>query len=697
VKTQNLSTISIQYLKGVGPKRKETFERLGVETVEDLLYFFPRRYEDRTKMTPLSALKIGEWQTVTGKVLSNNGRQSWYTKKHVYELEVGDDTSRVFCVWFNRPYLDRYFKVGQQVVLYGKVDFYKDRLQIVSPDYEIITDDKDEQSLSLGRIVPVYPSTRGITQRYLRKTINLCLEKHASTLTDILPYDLRKKHKFLNLVKSLCNIHFPENSQAQEAAYRRVSFEEFFLFQISVLLRRLSIVAKDGITHKIDERFYKAFENLFPFSLTGSQRNVIEEIAKDLKSASPMHRLLQGDVGCGKTVVAFFGCLVAVQNGHQAAFMAPTEILARQHYENLTKIFQHSSFKGLSVKLLINELEIEDRENIIKGVREGNVDILIGTHALIQKSINFKDLSFVAIDEQHKFGVRQRALLSAKGKNPDVLVMTATPIPRTLCLTLYGDLDVSTIKEIPPGRGKTETLLFDSENVSQAYRLVQESIARGEQAYIVYPIIDESEKLELKSAQQMFKEFQAGVFKEYHLGLLHGQMKKQQAQSVMKKFVEKKIDILVATTILEVGVDVSNATVMVIEHADRFGLSQLHQLRGRIGRGKKDAKCLLIADPATPEAQARIDAVLSTTDGFEIAQKDLMIRGPGEFFGRHQHGLNELRIANPQTQLDVLEEAREDAIKVTENDPRLEKKTAAVIKQAILKRYPAYLENILSG
>ncbi len=693
----NLSATSIQYLKGVGPKRKETFERLGVTTVEDLLYFFPRRYEDRTKMTPLSQLKVGEWQIVTGKILNHSGRQSWYTKKHVYEVELGDETSRIFCVWFNRPYLDRYFKAGQQLVVYGKVDLYKDRFQLNSPDYEIITDDEEEQSLSLGRIVPVYPATRGISQRYLRKTMNACLEKYASSLEDILPYDLRKKYKLYNLVKSLGQIHFPENFNAQEAAYKRVSFEEFFLFQISVFLRRLSIVTKKGIAHQIDEGFYKKFIGLFPFELTSAQIKVIKEIAGNLSAPSPMHRLLQGDVGSGKTLVAFFGCLAAVDNGYQAALMAPTEILARQHFQNLTKILEGSVFKDVSVKLLTNELDPKDRVGIVEDTKQGKVDILIGTHALIQNEVYFKNLSFAVIDEQHKFGVRQRALLSAKGRNPDILVMTATPIPRTLCLTLYGDLDVSTINEIPPGRGTVSTFLFQNENAGQAYRMVAEAVKRGEQAYIIYPIIDDSEKLDLKSAQQMFKELQALVFKEYKLGLLHGQMKKQQAQVVMKKFIEKEIDILVATTILEVGVDVPNATMMVIEHADRFGLSTLHQLRGRIGRGAKDAKCLLVAEAATLEAQARMDAILSTNDGFVIAQKDLMIRGPGEFFGRHQHGLNELKVANPQTQLDVLEQAREEAMHIVKDDPRLEKKASVTIKQVILKRYPAYLANILSG
>jgi len=694
---RDLSQTSVQYVKGVGPQRKKTFLRLGIETVEDLFYLFPRRYEDRRQMTPLSKVEIGKWQTVTGEILSHSGRKSWHTKKHVYEAEVGDKSSRIFCVWFNRPYLDRYFKVGQKLILYGKVDIYKDRLQLVSPDYEIISDDEEDRSLSIGRIVPIYPLTRGMTQRYVRKAVKRALDKYSPDTKELLPYNLRRRYKLDNLVKSLLNIHFPGSDEAQKSAYRRVSFEEFFLFQISVLLRRLSIVRKKGIAHKIPDKFYNNFLKLFPFSLTESQKNVINEIKKDLASPYPMHRLLQGDVGSGKTLVAFFGALAAVSNGYQTAIMVPTEILARQHFEVLQNLLKKSNFKNKTIKLFISTVDKKEHEEIVKEISQGKIDILVGTHSLIQEDINFKNLSFVVVDEQHKFGVRQRALLSAKGMNPDVLVMTATPIPRTLCLTLYGDLDVSTIRELPPGRGQIQTCAFKPEEEAQAYKAVRSIVERGEQAYIVYPVIDESEKLELKSAQKMFKRFQAQEFKEFKLGLIHGQMKKNQAQDIMEKFKSKEIDILVATTVLEVGVDVPNATVMLIEHAERFGLSQLHQLRGRIGRGVKNSQCLLITDPTTQEGIARIDAILSTTDGFEIAQKDLMIRGPGEFFGRHQHGLNELKIANPQTQLDILEDARKEAIALTEEDPALQNKANTAIKEAILKRYPAYLANILSG
>lgn len=694
---RNLFETSVQYLKGVGPKRKKTLERLGIDTLEDLLYLFPRRYEDRRQMTPLSNLKLGEYQTIAGKILRVDGRRSWYTKKHVFEAEIGDESSRVFCVWFNRPYMDKYLNVGQEIILYGKVDLYKDRFQIVCPDYEIISDDEEDRSLSVGRIVPIYPLTRGVSQRYLRKAVKRCLEAHASAIKDIIPYDIRKKYGLDNLVKSLWSIHFPESNEAQAVAYKRVSFEEFFLFQISVFLRRMSIVTKQGVAHKIENDFYVKFLSLFPFELTNSQRKVIDDIARDLKANVPMHRLLQGDVGSGKTLVAFFGCFAAVANGYQAAIMAPTEILARQHFENIKKIIKGSFLSDMTVQLLTNEVDKKKRGKIIAETTQGKVNILIGTHALIQEEVDFKNLSFVVIDEQHKFGVRQRSLLSAKGKNPDVLVMTATPIPRTLCLTLYGDLDVSTITEIPPGHGKIRTALFSHENATQAYAQVREAVGRGEQAYIIYPIIDESETLDLKSAEEMFKEFQKGEFKHLKLGLLHGQIKKQEAQVLMQKFIDKEIDVLVATTILEVGVDVPNATTMIIEHADRFGLSTLHQLRGRIGRGRANSKCLLVADPTTEDGQERVKAILSTTDGFEIAQKDLEIRGPGEFFGRHQHGLNELKIANPATQLDILQQAREEALRLTKEDPLLENPKNGIIKDVILRRYPAYLENILSG
>lgn len=693
---KDLSEISIQYLKGVGPARKKLFLQLGVETVEGLLYFFPRRYEDRRQMTALSQLKVGENQTVAGRIVKFDDRQAWYTKKHVCEIVVGDQSGELTAVWFNQPYLAQYFKLGMHIVLYGKVEVYKERRQMVAPEYEILGDEEDE-SLSIGRIVPIYPLTRGMSQRYLRKIIHFALWHFAHTLKEVLPYGLREKQNLLNLVKSLNNLHFPEDLEIQKEAFKRIAFEEFFLFQISVTLRRLSVVQKEGIAHPVDDFFVEEFCKSFPFELTVSQRKTIAEIAADMAKNCPMHRLLQGDVGSGKTLVAFFGCAAAIRNGYQAAIMTPTEILAKQHFDALSEMMTYAPFKKIRIALLVGSLSKKEKDAAYKKIKEGEIDLIVGTHTLIQQDLDFKNLSFVVIDEQHKFGVRQRSLLTAKGRNPDTLIMTATPIPRTLCLTLYGDLDISILKELPAGRGTVKTRLYQNEDAAQAYELVRNLVKGGQQAYIIYPIVEESAKLDLKAAEEMFKQLREGEFNDLRLGLVHGQMKQKTAQKIMDDFKEKKIDILIATTILEVGIDVPNANVMVIEHAERFGLSQLHQLRGRIGRGRSDAVCILISTPTTPESQVRLQAILSTTDGFKIAEQDLLIRGPGEFFGRHQHGLNELKIANPITQLDILEMARKEAIALTEKDAALTNAAHTGIKNLIERRYPAYLEMAAAG
>ncbi len=694
---RNPSDISVQYIKGVGPARKKVFAKLGIESVEDLLYFFPRRYEDRTQLTLLNKLKVGEYQTVSGKILARGGRRSWYTRKHVYETVVSDDSGRLSCVWFNQPYLENYFKVGERVVLYGKVEIYKDRLQMVSPEYELIG--KDDEALSMGRIVPIYPLTRGFSQRYLRRVIKACLESYAGQLRDVLPFSIRDKFHFLNIVQSLNHIHFPESSVLQKEAYKRIAFEEFFFFQVSVILRRLSITHRQGMVHQIPGSLLENFLQAFPFPLTAAQVRVIKEIAEDMKKDHPMLRLLQGDVGSGKTLVAFFGCVAAFHNGFQAAIMAPTEILARQHFEVMTKFVGQPTgpFQKMRLALLLSQLKKSEKEKIYQDIQEGTIDVLVGTHALLQEEIAFKHLSFVVIDEQHKFGIRQRALLTDKGTNADVLIMTATPIPRTLCLTLYGDLDSSVIDELPPGRGKVETRYFPQERSEEVYALVRDGVKRGDQAFIVYPLVEESEKLDLKAAVEMFNHFEKQEFKDVRVGLIHGQMKRQESEAIMDKFRKKELDILVATTVVEVGVDVPAARVMVIEHVERFGLAQLHQLRGRIGRGGGEALCLLIGEPATEDAQARLKAILSTTDGFKIAEADLMIRGPGEFFGRQQHGLNELKVANPVTQLDILELARQEALALTRADPQLRLGANAMIKEVIRKRYPAYLAMASAG
>lgn len=692
---RSLEEISVQYVKGVGPARKKLFARLGIESVEDLLYFFPRRYQDRRDLTPIARVRVGERHTVSGEILAQSSRRSWYTKKHVSEMVMDDGSGRISCIWFNQPYLDRYFVAGKQVVCYGRVDIYKNRLQMVSPEYEIL--EGDDENLNLKRIVPIYPLTRGVTQRYLRKTIKVCLERYKNQLREELPMALRNKHRLSNIRRSISNIHFPENFDDQENALNRISFEEFYFFQISVILRRLSIIRKKGVAHKISDTLAIRFIHSFSFELTGAQKKVIRDIRADMEKESPMLRLLQGDVGSGKTLVALFGCVMAFENGRQSCFMAPTEILACQHYENIKKMIADGLFKDMKVALFISGIKKKEKDLLYDQIRNGDIDLIIGTHALINDEVSFKDLSFAVIDEQHKFGVRQRALLAEKGNNPDVLIMTATPIPRTLCITLYGDLDISVIDEMPPARGKVRTLLYNHEQADEVYALIRQKAAEGRQVYVIYPIIEESEKLDLKAAKAMFKHFETKEFKGLRIGLVHGQMKQKESREIMAGFKNKEIDVLVATTVVEVGVDVPNASVMVIEHAERFGLAQLHQLRGRIGRGEIDGLCILIADAQTSESSDRLKAILSTTDGFKIAQQDLEIRGPGRFFGRHQHGLNELKVANPLTQLDILELARREAIVLIEDDPTLAKGPNRYVHEIIQKRYPTYLRDVKAG
>lgn len=698
---QQLQNVSVQFVKGIGPARKKVFARLGVENIEDLLYLFPRRYEDRRQMTPIKSLKIGEYQTTFGKVLALGSRRSWYTRKHVLQVPIEDGTSRLFCLWFNQPYMEHYFRVGKRVVVYGKVGIYKNRLQMISPEWEILEGDKEDECLSLGRIVPIYPLTRGITQRYLRKTIRGCLTRYKEEFNDDLPVYLRNQYKLYNIKRSLENIHFPQDIKDQQEALKRISFEEFFFFQISIMQRRLSLRQKEGVTHSIRDHLALKYAHGFPFDLTSAQKRVIQEIRLDMEKAIPMLRLLQGDVGSGKTVVALFGCWTAKQNGFQSVIMAPTEILARQHFETLEKFSVHGPLKDVRAALLLSSLPAREKEKIKKDIEQGKIDIAIGTHALIQEEVKFKNLSFAVIDEQHKFGVRQRALLSEKGKNPDILIMTATPIPRTLCMTLYGDLDVSILDEMPSGRPEVKTLLYYDDQLKEVYELIRQRVEASEQTYIVYPIIEESENLDLKAAEVMYEYFRTQEFKDFKVGLIHGRMKRQETQAVMKKFRNKELDILVATTIVEVGLDIPDATLMVVEHAQRFGLAQLHQLRGRIGRGTKESLFILICDRQAedddPARQSRLKAILSTNDGFQIAEEDLLIRGPGQFFGRHQHGLNELKIANPITQLEILESARKEAQALMEADPNLEKGKNPFIKQTIRRRYPGYLAMVSAG
>lgn len=688
---ERLQDIPIQYLKGIGPKRARLFEGLNIRTIEDILYYFPRRYEDRSKFVSISKLKEGVVQAVKARVKALGERHSWRkTRFNILEIAVADDTGQMRCVFFNQGYLRDYFKPDVRLILYGKVERYAGNLQMSSPEFEIVSG--EDETLSVGRIVPVYSLPQGLNQRLIRKVIKKALDEYLPGLSDFLPYDIRSRNNLLNLAKSLLNIHYPENQNLQKEAYRRLSFEEFFIFQVPLALRKAQKKEKPGIVHQVEGRLVKDFIIRLLFKLTASQEKVINEIKSDMARPVIMQRLLQGDVGSGKTVVAMAASLIAIQGGYQAAFMVPTEILARQHYDKIS-----SKPDIVKVALLTSGLKDKEKNKIYSQIEKGEIDLIIGTHSLLEEKVNFKKLGLVVIDEQHKFGVGQRSLLPQKGMNPDVLIMTATPIPRTLAITLYGDLDVSVINELPPGRIGIKTLSFKEEEKNRAYEIARQQVRQGDQVYIIYPVIDDSSALDIAGAKKMYEHLRVFEFKGFRLGLIHGRLKEEEQQDLMFKFKNNKLDILVATTILEVGIDIPNATCMIIENAERFGLSQLHQLRGRVGRGSKESFCILISDAPTEEAKQRLEAMVKYEDGFRIAEEDLKIRGPGEFFGQRQHGLTELRIANPLLQMQLLKKAREEAIKLVEADRKLEEKPNLALKEKLLHRFPEYEKLVVVG
>ncbi|TRZ48961.1 ATP-dependent DNA helicase RecG [bacterium] len=693
---KSAAIIPLRYLKGIGPKRAKALNKLGLETVEDLLYYFPRRWEDRTKFLPVAQLEAGQQQTIKAKVISVAERESWKRRNFkILEAITSDGTANIVCVWFNQQYLKDYFKPGQTLILYGRVERYGGRLQMNSPEFEIAGDGEGE-ALNTARIVPIYCLPEHSTQRYLRKVIKRALDEYLPRLGDFLPYDIRSRNNLLNLAKGLLEIHFPGSEASKQEAFRRLSFDEFFLFQVPLALRKTAKKEKPGIAHKIEGRLVKDFIASLPFKLTVAQEKVINEIKSDMSKPQAMQRLLQGDVGCGKTVVATIAALMAIQGGYQAVMMAPTEILARQHYDRLGVLGQEFR-DALKVGLLSGSASGKEKDKICRAIEEGKINLIIGTHALLEEKVKFKNLGLVVIDEQHKFGVGQRALLPKKGINPDVLIMTATPIPRTLAITLYGDLDISVINELPKGRLPIKTMYFTQEEIGLAYDVAQGHLKNGSQVYIVYPVIEESYALDIAGAKKMYGELKKGEFRGFRLGLIHGRMKQKEQDEVMLRFKNKELDILVSTTVLEVGIDIQDATCMIIEHAERFGLAQLHQLRGRVGRGTQESACLLVTGASTQEAKARIEAMLVYQDGFRIAEEDLRIRGPGEFFGSRQHGLSELKIANPLTQMQLLKRAREEAIKLINSDSHLVDRQNVLLKEKLLQRFPEYEKLMVVG
>jgi len=685
----------VQYLKGVGPARAGLLSRLGINTIEDLLYYFPWRYEDRKNLKKIRDLRMGESETVSGEVVSAEVITTPRKRMKIFELGVSDGTGHLKCKWFNQPFLKRYFKEGEKVILSGVVkgDLYGGSgLEMENPDFELLG--REDRLVHTSRIVPVYKATEGISPKQLRTLMYNTINSHQKLIEDYIPEDILKRNDLKPLPWAVKETHFPEEfsdvtalNRMKSPAHRRLVFDEFFLLELGLALMKKGETLEKGISFKDGGALISKFLQDIPFKLTGAQERVIREIKSDMMRPLPMNRLLHGDVGCGKTVVAVISMLIAVESGYQACLMAPTELLAEQHFINIHKMIERL---GLQVALLTSSSKGRPLDDISQGAAQ----IIIGTHAIIQESVRFKNLGLAIIDEQHKFGVVQRADIRRKGFNPDILIMTATPIPRTLALTLYGDLDISIIDELPGGRKPIVTKVFFSSQKERIHTLFKEELSKGRQVYIVYPLIEESEKLDLKSATEGFEALRR-IYPDRRIGMVHGRMPHDEREAVMSQFKSGDIDMLVATTVIEVGIDVPNASLMLIVHAERFGLAQLHQLRGRIGRGGYDSYCLLMAyPPFSDEAKRRLKAMESTCDGFKIAEEDLAIRGHGDFFGTRQSGIPELSVANIIRDMDILEISRREAFTLADADPDM--KEYPVLKEKLQRKWTGRLELIKS-
>ena len=683
---------SVQYVKGVGPRLADVLAAKGIHVVDDLLHYLPFRYEDRLNPRGIAELRAGEMATVIAEV--RNFGLFRTRRMPIFQMTAGQGRARIRCLWFNATYLRDKFKAGQIVALYGKVeaDSRGSELQIVQPQFEIIGDNSEESSaeateqkvaasLEIGRIVPIYESAgQGkLTSRWFRRVIHTVLENLGPEMPESIPAAVRKRIGLIPPREALLKVHWPDAGESLQnlisfrtPAHVRLIFEDLFFVELGLELKRREQKAQTGIAFRLDDRSRAAIRKILPFHPTNAQKNALKEIATDMEKPYPMRRLLQGDVGSGKTIVAFEAAIIAMESGYQVALMAPTEILAQQHYFSARKILEDAGYK---IVLLTGSLENDRKREIRRHIAQGNAQLVIGTHALIEQKVEFDRLGLVIVDEQHRFGVLQRFKLMKKSGDdrdsaaaigePDVLVMTATPIPRTLALTLYGDLDISVIDEMPPGRTPIVTRRISDERSDEVWDFLRKQIDRGHQAYVVYPVIEENEESELKAAMKMYKELSNRIFADKKVGLLHGRMEPDLKEHMMRMFSKGELDILVATTVIEVGVDVANASVMVIEHAERFGLAQLHQLRGRIGRGAAKSYCILMTGGTVSEdGERRLDAMTKITDGFKIAEIDLELRGPGEFFGTRQAGLPSFQVANIIRDRDLLEIAKREAAAV---------------------------------
>jgi len=671
---------SVTVLPRVGDRKAKTLNRIGMQTLGDMLYYFPRRYDDYSQLIPINRLQYNQKTTIIGTVQSVNSRKIRGGKITLVEAVISDGSAAIRVTWFNQPWITQKLRKGLQIVLSGKVEQYLGRLTINNPEWEML----DRKTLHTNRIVPIYPLTTNITQRWLRSQMDQVVNYWAPRVEDPLPEPVLDGADLISLSEALKQAHFPETQDALLAARHRLAFDEIFLLQLGVIQKKRAWEERIGRVFEMPEGWLETQLNRLPFQLTTAQQRSLEDVRSNLASGQPMNRLLQGDVGSGKTVIAAMAAAIIAQAGAQTALMAPTSILAEQHYNNLVNMLtgEGSDLQPGQIRLMVGATPEAEKEKVRAGLAEGWIKVVIGTHALIEDPVIFADLELVIIDEQHRFGVGQRARLRAKGENPHLLVMTATPIPRSLALSVYGDLDLSIIDEMPPGRQTIDTHILTPRERERAYRLVQTQVEAGHQVFIIYPLVEESDKSEEKAAVEEHERLQKEIFSDFRLGLLHGRLRSSEKEKVMTQFRDGEYQILVSTSVVEVGVDVPNATVMLIEGAHRFGLAQLHQFRGRVGRGEAKSFCLLIPQSEEAVDNERLKAMEETNDGFVLAERDLEQRGPGDFLGKRQSGFSELKMAR-LTDVKLIEKARKEAISLFDRDPQLTQPEHKLISEAM--------------
>ena len=675
----------IQFIKGVGPKRAKVLESLNIFTIKDLLYYFPRKYLDRTSLSTIGSISEGDEVNLVGRVKSVNLRRM--KKGNFVTANVADHTGSIRLMWFNAAdYIHKSLKVGDLLTMHGKVAAYKGSPQIVHPEYDKLN--ANEISLTTGFIIPVYPLTddlkkSGLDNRNLRKIIYLALES-VESIDDHFEKDLRKKFNIEDLDISLRNIHYPKNFESLEKSTHRLKYDEHFFLQLLLAMRKSKIKENKYDSIKFKTKSYNKILKNLDFELTGSQQLSLREIVDDFISENPMNRMIQGDVGCGKTIVSILASSIVVDNDYQVGIMAPTDLLSKQLYKNFKSHFEAI---GIKCSLLVGSLKPKDKDKVLKDIKLGKSNIIIGTHALFQKDVQFHNLGFIVIDEQHRFGVNQRQKLLSKSTNPNLMAMTATPIPRTLAITYNGDMDLSIIDELPKNRPDIHTSFIEKDNLSTAFNFIREKVESGGQTIIVYPLINESEKQDLSAAVESYEYLNNSIFPDLNVGLMHGQLEDENKNNEMQKFMEGDIDILVSTTVVEVGIDNPNVNVMLINNSERFGLSQLHQLRGRVGRGSLESYCLLCSDSESPKTKERLSIIVNSRNGFEIADEDLKLRGPGEFFGEKQSGFVKFKIADLITDGPIIRDARMNAFEIIKNDANLIKNNHINIKQKFDNEY----------